>query len=197
MARNRYYHCHWTFLVFAWPLEISTVLKSHWQSPYTVLTVGKCLPLGLCRGTGKRLITYGQMYSSENHLCKPPRLPHDLTYDRHIHPCASGNALADVFYFVSFGNMWFLGDVISSPKCVGWWELFHMKFHITLDNIYLHWDKPEYFGSMRPEKCIVFNACSLHMLWNILLAYTQTGLNLDYPLKTRHEFPIEVCLACM
>ena len=87
--------------------------------------------------------------------------------------------------------MWFLGDVISSPKCVGWWELFHMKCHITLDNIYLHWDKREYLGSIRPEKSIIFNARSLHVIWNILLAYTQTGLNLDYPLKARHEFPIE------
>ena len=36
-----------------WLMGIFTVFKGHWQSPCTALMAGKCLPLGLCKGTMK------------------------------------------------------------------------------------------------------------------------------------------------
>ena len=42
-----------------WPVENSAIFQGHWQSPYTALTAGKCLPLGLCKETVKESNTSG------------------------------------------------------------------------------------------------------------------------------------------
>ena len=47
------------------PVGIPTVFQTPWQSLCTALTAGKCLPLGLWKGTVKQ--------SSKQHLIKQPR----------------------------------------------------------------------------------------------------------------------------
>ena len=41
-----------------WPVGIPTVFRPQWQSLCTALTAGKCLPLGLCKGTVKESICW-------------------------------------------------------------------------------------------------------------------------------------------
>ena len=52
-----WWHCRVRDMANRWLASrfflISPFLKGHWQSPYTDLTAGKCLPLGLCKETVK------------------------------------------------------------------------------------------------------------------------------------------------
>ena len=54
--------------------ELPTFFRRHWQSLCTALTAGKCLSLGLCKGTGK-IVYRGQNF--EGVLICPPVLELD------------------------------------------------------------------------------------------------------------------------
>ena len=49
-------------LAVTWLVGIFSVFRSHWQSPCTALTTGKCLPLRLCKVTVKESTKPGCTY---------------------------------------------------------------------------------------------------------------------------------------
>ena len=58
-----------------WLVGISTILRRHWQSPCTALAAGKCLPLGLCKGTGKESNCNGSLLFQALQLSGFPLIP--------------------------------------------------------------------------------------------------------------------------